>query len=479
MCTSIVIGKDATVDGSVILAANNDWPGYAGRIKRVPRKEHKSGEMFTLVNGMEIPQVEVTYAHTHSSTAYTTGIKDDSWIEGINENQVAVSMDGVYAFKKIDDKGCGLEPDDLPWLILERASTAREGIEIVTKLIDEYGFRRSSIDGADGTITMAIADPDEGWWLELVPGGAYWVAKRVPDNMASCRPNCFGIQEVDLGDHTNFMVSKNLVEYAEKRGWYDSADGKFDFSKVYGVSEGFNEYGAEDDPVNSRRRWRIMSLFAGKELPEDEAIYEVVPDRKLSIKDVMSVLRDTLAGTQYDLLKSPEAGPYGNPFHLEYSPSVAQAGTVISMVTQLRNWLPNEIGGVMWTAYGNPCTSLYIPWYVGSSEIPREYSIAETRNYSNESAWWNFEEVCNLCHRRYCDAALKDVIPVWDDFEEQEFILQDTIEQTALKLYEKDNSITTGFLSMYSYCTAKKALELAVDLSNMLRGRYLVQTVMK
>jgi dipeptidase len=475
-CTSIIIGKDATEDGSVILAANDDWSGTPSHLVKVPRKEHKPDETFMLIRGEKIPQVKVTHGYTFASCVYDTGTrKDESWLFGINENQVAVSMNGVYNFKVIPTEGHLLEADDLSLLVLERAKTAREAVEMLGQLITKYGFNTSSIYGAEGTVTLAIADPNEGWWFEPVPGGK-WIAKRVPDNVASFRPNCYGIHEVDLKDKDNFMMSEDLVDFAIEKGWYDPKDNApFDFARVY--TKDVKPYN-ETDSKNNLRRWRMASLLSGNNQSEDEFIYEVVPSKKITVRDAMAVLRDTLEGTKYDFSKAPEAGPFGNPFFKGMGDTISRAGTVVSLVIHLRNWLPNEIGGVMWSAFDTPTTSVYVPWYTGIIETPKGYTIGWAQQYDQDSAWWRFQEVGNLCRRRYNEIAVKDVMPVWKKFEDMEFAIAESIEKTALDLYEnskKDAAIQ--YLNEYSNTQGLKASEMALDLANKLRGKYLDNTV--
>ncbi|SDO89621.1 dipeptidase [Desulforhopalus singaporensis] len=475
-CTSMMIGKNATVDGSVILAANDDWSGTPSHLVRVPRKKHNPDETFTLIRGEKIPQVDVTYAYTFASCVYDTGTrKDESWLFGMNENQVAVSMDGVYNFKELSLDGHLLEADDLSLLVLERAKSAREAVRMLGALITKYGFNTSSIYGAEGTVTMAIADPNEGWWFEPVPGGK-WIAKKVPDNMASFRPNSFGIHEVDLDDKDNFMMSEDLVDYAIEKGWFDPKENvPFDFAKVYTQRV---ERGNETDTYNNLRRWRMASLLSGQEQSEDELIYEVVPTKKITVRDAMAVLRDALEGTKYDLSKVPEAGRYGDPFFKGMGDSISRSGTVVSQVVHLRSWMPNEIGGVMWVAFDTPATSVYVPWYAGITETPKGYTIGYAQQYDPASAWWRFQEVGNLSRRQFNKAAEKDVKPVWKKFEDEEFALAGAIEKTALDLYEKSSKEESiQFLNNYSNAQGMKASEMALDLANKLRGKYLDNSV--
>lgn len=476
MCFAAIVGKDATADGSVILATNNDWPGYPGHIIYQPKKEYQEGSKFTLTNGIEIPEARETFSYTFTSTAYTTGIHDESWLYGVNDNQVAVSMMGVYAFKQIESEN-GLEADDLTRLVLERGKTARQSIEMLGEIIKKYGFSVSSIEGAAGSVVLGIADPQEGYWFEISPGG-HWVAKRVPDNMISVRPNCFGTQEVDFDDAVNYMWSDNLVTFAKEQRWYDESDQQpFNFFKAYADDSPINTYGKADDPVNAHRRWRALNIASGIDLPIEEPIYEIEPKEKMTIRAMMDLLGDSSEGTKYDLTTAPEAGTSKNPFWMDVSSSIGQAGTVLSMVAQLRDFLPNEIGGLMWFSYGNAHLSPFIPCYIGSKGLPQEYEVGDILCYDLNSAWWVFNEMGQLCYRNYQEIAKKEVIPVFRAMEDKALEKQEIMEKIFLDLYNKDPELARDIMSIYTKSYAIVALDEAKKLSTKIKGKYLANVI--
>jgi dipeptidase len=478
-CSAFIIGKDATADGSVILGGADDWPGFAGRVARVEQKEHKNGETYLLISGAEIPQAPVTYAYNYNSSVYELGTrKEASWMYGVNENQVAVSMAGTYNFKEIKaDSPKALQGDDLTTLVLERATSARHAVELLGALIDEYGFKISDPASGWGAVTVAIADANEGWWFEPIPGGK-WIAQRVADHKVSFRPNCYGTTAVNVKDNKNFILSKGLVEYATGQGWFDPKTETFDFVKAYTFETNNPEdWGATQD-INNLRRWRYACLFSGKDMPLDEFIYEVVPDRKLTIQDAMAVFRDHLQGTEYDPAESAAGGEFKNPFPTGFGNTINHGGTVASQIAQLRNWMPNEIGGVMWLALDTPTTSVYIPWYVGINSIPETYILARSGEYDEKAAWWVFNEVGNLVRRMYNKAAVEDVIPAWQKFEKEQFEVVGAMEKVALELYKTSGKeATSQFLTTFSGNQGLRAYEKAKGLANMLRGKYSDATV--
>ena len=491
-CTIIAAGKNATASGSVMIAANDDWPGFPGHLNHVDRKKYHPGATYSLTSGFLIPQSPVTFAYNYVSCAYETGVKKESWLYGMNEHQVGVVMAGTYNFRELsgagsevgEDPGSGdtathpkMQPDDLPWLALERATTAREALEIITTMIEKYGLGGGTVD-EDGSVTMAIADPSEVWIFEPIPGGV-WLATRVPDNMVAFRPNCIGTHEVDLDDSDQVLYSGNLIPLAIKQGWHTPGE-PFDYANTYCLpkedSEGFHE----TDSVNALRRWRMACLFSGKNYPEQDLVYAVVPAKKLTVGSVASVLKDYLADTPYDPAKQPGAGPYGNPFHVDWGNTLSRSGTCVSVIMELRTGMPSAIGGVMWVCFDTPATSIYTPWHLGITETPQAYQKGEAGIYDPESAWWNFQEVGNLCYRRFDEAALQEVIPVWQSMEQQLF--QDTrkAEEEAKRIYEEEGlAATCRFLNAFDNARGQMALDTAIRLKNLLRGKYLDNTVVE
>ena len=164
MCFSLIAGRRATTTGSVLMGSNDDWPGCPGNTFHQPRLTHAPGETFLTVKGTGIPQVTETAAYVYTACSYETGTRHVSWADGMNEHQVAVGMMGVYSFRNCQKGGELLEADDISILILERGRTARQAIETVGALIDEYGYSVSSIEGAEGAVVMGVSDPEEGFF---------------------------------------------------------------------------------------------------------------------------------------------------------------------------------------------------------------------------------------------------------------------------------------------------------------------------
>ena len=238
------------------------------------------------------------------------------------------------------------------------------------------------------------------------------------------------------------MVSANLVEYARQKGWYDPACGVFEYFRAY------SEMGDE----SLRREWRGNCLLGGRTFDQDERLLAVVPARKLGPRDIMVFLRDHYEGTEYDLTKGYEKG---SPHHTSER-GICRMYTDASTVAQLRSWLPHEIGGVCWIAVGTPCSSAYIPYYVGVTEFAKPYAFLSDK-YDRENAFWVFNSLENLVdqyygevtHDRVSDGtlqpgdikAIEHVSRYWRDFEDKEFAMQEALEKVALELYRQDKSL--------------------------------------
>ncbi len=470
MCFVIMAGRKTTASGNVILGANDDWPGYPGHVRYEPQRRNLEGTVRRLAGGLELPQTPEVAAGVFCTCAYPTGTYPESWAFGMNEHRLSVAMTGVYAFRSVSTNG-GLEADDLTVLALERGRTARGTVEMLGELINRHGFTVSSIDGAAGAVVLGVADADEGWWLEVVPGGA-WVAQRVPDDLVSWRPNCFGIQEVDFNNQDEVLFSPDIREVARKNGWY-AGSGPFVFSEVFGASgEAVCAYGNENDPVNSLRRLHARRLVSGREQTPEDKIYEARPNRPMTAAVIRDILRDSSEGSRFDLSRAPEAGPQHNPFWMQVSTSIGQSGTVLSMVAEPRRELPPEIGALLWLACANTHLSPYIPCYLGGGGLPAAYAAGEHKNFDENAAWWIFQELGEVCYRNYDEAARKKVIPAVRELEDRIWNVQNAVEENFSAVYRKDKALACEMLAAYNKNQAEYALASAKELIRQIKGCY-------
>jgi dipeptidase len=368
--------------------------------------------------------------------------------------------------KELSQNERGLDLQEFVQLALQRSRTAREAVLIMGSLIDKYGYR--SHNGQDGDI-FSMADPGEGWWMEVAIGGL-WVAQRVPDDAFVVLANRFRIQEVDLADKSRFLASPNLVEYARQKGWYDPAQGSFHFSRAY------SGQGAARSAYNSRREWRGNWVLSGIRFREGENPLTVVPGKKLNPRDIMGLLRDHYEGTEYDLTKGYNEG---SPHHTAER-TICRMTTDATTIAHLRGWLPPELGGLLWLSVGTPCSSVYVPCYLAVQDFPRPYAFLSD-HYDRENAFWVFNSLQNLVDRYYAEKGnfetgemrtVDYVTGFWKDLEDHEFAVQAAVEKTALELYQKDRSLARTFLEAHSNALSLRAFIKAQALEDTLRSRY-------
>ncbi|MBU4405609.1 MAG: C69 family dipeptidase, partial [Acidobacteria bacterium] len=269
-CFTIVTGKDTTVDGSVLLAHNEDDQGrLLVNIYKVPPRGHRRGDIFTMKSGTVLPQ--------------TTSIPGLLWLEipecdfadaYISEYGVTVTSNSCPSREDKPELSAGGIGFSLRRLVAERAHTAREGVRIAGELISQYGYNASGR-------TYIIADAREGWLLHAV-NGKHWVAKRVPDNEVAVIANRYTIAAVDLNDRENFQGAADIIEYAVRRGWFDpQKDGEFDFARVYSNPNNFT------DIKNVLRQWQGTNLLAAKARKLEKPLpFSFKPQRRIRLNDL-------------------------------------------------------------------------------------------------------------------------------------------------------------------------------------------------
>jgi dipeptidase len=441
-CFAVVVGKKVSADGSVLVGHNEQDGGKRIlNFRVIPRIEHEPGKLVKLVKGGTLPEVPMTYSFIWSENP---GLEFSDMY--MNEWGVTVASDGcgtredsyndLVARGDIVDGGIGYM---LRRLMIQRAKTAREAIQVAGELLCHVGYSESGR-------TIVVADPNEAWLLSIVRG-KHWVAKRVPDDEVAILPNVHIITDVNLDDTDNFMGAPDAIDYAIKRGWYDPSK-PFSFRDAYNPP---NQTGW--DP----RQWRGQSLIYAKtdeRLKTEQLPFSVKPDKKLDVADVINILR----------------------YHGEKG-SLCAPPTLEGAVFQLRNWMPPEIGCVYWRTSAEPCTSVLIPWYLGITDVPEPYhkpvSIEkqltvehhinppeETFDPDPNHTWWTFKELQDVVNSNY-EVFVKEVREVWDEFEKKLYSDQCAIEADALKLFTKDKDQARLYLTEYSKSISNKAIEMA------------------
>jgi dipeptidase len=474
-CTSITVGKLASLDGSVMTSHTADSREDRTWLDVVPSVKYKPGTMRKMFLNTsytasahdlskqkllgEIPQVAITYKYLNTM------------LPPINENQVAVG-ESTFGGKEIMRSNVGLiDYYELNRLMAERARSAREAIRIADSLTREYGY----IDDGE---CFTIADPNEVWHLEIIgPGkgkkGAVWAAQRIPDDQVGVNANASRIRRLDLDKPNEFLASENVYLRAQELGLWNPKSGQpFEFCYVY----------ADRTSLASRRReWRVFDLLAPslKLDPNDQDYpFSVKPEKKVSPRDIMAIFRDTYEGTPFDMTKYllvPEMkdgkrtgkfikSPFANPF-MDYDEMplfhinggwnelgercIARYYCTYATVIQARGWLPNDIGGLVWFGYDNPAMTAYAPIYIGNEKMPESYKIDGRPGYNMKCAWWAFNRLADLSAQRWGDMRI-DVEKTAKAFEDEAFARQKEIEEQALALYKKNPKKAREFLTKYT-----------------------------
>jgi dipeptidase len=361
-CFTIVAGKEASADGSVLLAHNEDDAGPLWvNIHKVPAQEHLHNMTITLKSGAILPQV----TNTHGMLWLEIPENDfaDSYV---NEYGVAIVSNSCPSREdkaELSEGGIGF---NLRRLVAERSRTAREGVRIAGELISQFGYNSSGR-------AYIIADASEGWLLHAV-NGKHWVARRVPDKEVAVIANCYTITSIDLDDQENFQGSRDIIEYAVRRGWFDPVkDGEFNFAKVYSNPKNYK------DMRNVLRQWRGTDLLANKSCKlEDLLPFSFKPRHDVRLNDMFKVLRDHYEGTEYD---SSNRYRNGSP-NSGKNRSICTESTQYALVAHLRGGLPAEIAYAVWIACRRPDSNAFSPWYVSMAKVPDGTSREKA-----DSAW--------------------------------------------------------------------------------------------
>jgi dipeptidase len=494
-CINIAITKGASETNSNSLIMTCDAGDTDFRIIYVPAADHKSGSKrpvfedaireYPRYNGKDrgsnyydpkyiiskpldyIEQVSHTYAYFDG--AY--GI--------MNEHQLAIAEDTCGAKESLKaKKGARIfDIAELSRLAMERCKTAKEAVQLMGSMAENYGYY-----GWGETLT--VADTKEIWVFEICASKdskAMWVAKKIPNGEIFVSANEFRIRNIIPGTK-GLLYSENLFKDAEKAGWYNPKEDKiFDWLKVVSPGEYNHPY------YSLRRVWRIFDKAAPskkftslvKNGYTKEYPFSVKPDNKLSMKDVLNLTRDWYQGTEFDLSKELAAGPFGNinrygggkdiKGNWERAISMHRASYVY--VTQSRENLPDEIGGVVWWGCDAPHSTCFVPFYCGVNDLPKAYQIGQQRHIDRNAAWWAFNYLSNILDLKF-NYMIKDVEKEQNKIENREINTQLKIEAKALELYKKNPKLAKEYLTKYCEANANNVYKEWWKLSDKLILKY-------
>lgn len=464
-CSNLIVGKKASVDGSVMVSYNADDYGMFGHLCHYPAGTHPKGTMRQIydwdsgVYHGEIEEAPVTY----------------NVIGNINEFQLSIGETTYGGREEMVDSTGILDYGSLIYVTLQRAKTAREAISVMTSLVEKYGYN------SEGE-TFSICDPNEAWIMEMQGTGAgskgvVWVAMRIPDDAICAHANQSRIGKFNMKDKKNVLYSKNVISYARKMGWFNGKDSDFSWKNTYAfpdfsgrrfcdarVWSFFNHYADDFD--------RYLPWALGKDKDAEDMPLWIVPNRKLSVADVENGMRDHYEGTAL-ALDTTSIG--GGIYEMPYRPTpltftvdgkqyfnerpISTQQTAFTFVSQLRSWLPREIGGVLW--FGNDDANMvaYTPVYCGNTVQPACYNTkgADAVTFSSDNAFWLCNMVSNMVYPRYSQL-FPELKAVRDSLETSYFANQASIEKQAVDLYQTDKAAALKLLNNYSNAKADEML---------------------
>ena len=435
-CYTIAAGCAATQDGSVMFAHNeDDSRQFVVRLNVLERKAYNHDEYLILDNGARISQPDTTW---RCLLFEMPGMRFSDSL--INEHGVVIASDGCPSREDREDLTDGGIGRQLRRIVAQRARTAREGMEFIGDLVERFGY-------VDSGRTYTVCDSGEAWIVAVVKG-RHWVAHRVPDDQVAVVANTYSIHHVDLSDTAVFRGSDDLIEYATDRGWYNSArDGKFDFAKVYASPQ------ARTGEFNTYRQWRGLTLLTSMTVPPPEEIdfpFSVKPGEPVTAPTLFSILRDHYEGTELY---------HGNNRHFRSSViPICRPETNISQVFQLRGGMPPGIGSLVWTAMWQPCSTPYIPLYLGIDDPPEiltfmyELQGGQQQGMSALAADKMYRVMGELALLTTMDESRYHETRVqWETWEHNAIQQVRACDKAALTLWGEDKNAASGLLTSFTH----------------------------
>lgn len=464
-CTNFIVGKKASADGSVFISYSADSYGMSGFVAHFPAAVHAAGTMrdvYEWDSGRflgRIPEAPVTY----------------NVLGNINEHQVAIAETTFGGRPELVDTTGIIDYGSLIYIALQRSKTAREAIEVMTSLVAEYGYYSSGE-------SFSIADPNEAWILEMVgkggvEKGAVWVAIRIPDDCISAHANQARIRKFDMRDRENVLYSRDVVSFARKMGYYSGRDADFDFAAAYCPADfgGLRWCDA--------RAWSFFNMFADADMSQylawasGDATAEPMPlyfkpKAPLTLQDVQRGMRDHYEGTPFDITNDLGAGPYSMPYRpsplsfevdgKEYfnERPISTFQTAFTFVAQLRDYLPNAIGGVMWFGTDDANMVVYTPIYCSATAVPDCYAerYADPLVFSWNSSFWVFNWVSNMIYPKY-SLVIDDMREVQSTLENSIYERSRAVEAEAAAVYASSPRYAQQMLTEFTCLAAEETLE--------------------
>jgi dipeptidase len=491
-CTNFLITRGASVDGSVMITYSADSHTLYGELYFKPARDYPAEattDVYEWDTGKrlgKIPQVRHTY----------------SVVGNMNEFQVALGETTYGGREELQhQKDAVIDYGSMMYLALQRAKTAREALKVMTDLVAQYGYY------SEGE-SISVSDKNEVWIFEIIgkgegQKGAVWVARRVPDGYICGHANQARITDFPLNDPENCIYSPDVISFARSKGWFDGKDEEFSFSDTYAPVTFSGARACE------ARVWAMFNHLSNNVAQyEDYAMGKldkgkwgyvtnrmplwIKPDKKVSVYDVMNLMRDHYEGTKMDMTQDIGAGPYTCPYRWrpmiwtvdsvayvnERAVSTQQTGFVF--VAQSRSWLPDPIGGLFWFGVDDTYTTVFNPMYCGITKVPEAYAEGNGSRikYSPTSAFWAFNFVANWAYTRYSNMIV-DIQKVQKELETKYVDNTPKIDKEALAMYKTDKAKARAYLTNYSVQTGNTTVKRWKELGEYLLVKYIDGNIKK
>ena len=428
-CTNVIISRGASADGSVLVSYAADSHTLFGELYYKPAKDWKAGSTLQIYDWDSNKPLGVIEQVPH--TFQTVG--------NMNEYQLIITETTWGGRPELEDKTGGIDYGSLIYITLQRAKTAREAIQVIVDLANEYGY------ASEGE-TFSIADKNEAWIMELIGKGTnmrngintqkgiVWVAMRVPDGAICAHANQARIGQFPLNDPENCLYAPDVISFARRKGYFEGQDKDFSFKKAYCpidfgtvrgcdarawsafniLTDGWFSFYDEKGNAVTRDAYTYLDYVMGRDLEGDIPLF-VFPRKKIGVKDVADVMRDHYEGTPMDMTQDIGAGGNALPYRwrpMEFTVdgstyvnerAIATQQTGFWMVGQARNYVPDVVGGILWFGTDDAATSYLTPIYTSITKVPECFrqGNGDLLHYSATSSFWMNNRISNACYKMY------------------------------------------------------------------------------
>lgn len=477
-CTNFIISKGATTDSSTMITYSADSHVLYGELYLRPARDYPRGTMLDIYEwdtGKYLGKIKQV-THTYSV------------VGNINEHQVAIGETTYTGREELQDTTAILDYGNLMYITLQRVKTAREAIILMGDLLSEYGYYSTGE-------SLSISGPEEVWIMELIGKGvdnkgAVWVARRIPDGYISGHANQARISTFPLDDAENCLYSKDVISFAREKGYFSGKDEEFSFCDAYAPLDFIGARICEARVWSAFRRVadgmeKYIDYAMGENLSNRMPLW-IKPSQKLSVYDVMELMRDYFQDTPMDMTKDIGAGPYqcitrwrplfwdidSISYFNERATSTQQTG--FSFVTQSRSYLPDHIGGILWFGVDDTYSTVYSPMYCGITKVPESYAEGNgsMMDYSEDAAFWVFNQVSNFAYTRY-NLMIPEIREKQSKLEHYYISRTSEIDKKAVELNKEDKNLSVEYITDFSVNTGNSTVEEWKKLYRYLFAKYL------